>query len=188
MWNTLARVRQPVQREPYLERPLAARGVAPAQPGDRPGHTGCDPRGRRRRPDGPGQPLVGVRQHEAEHVPRRLDAEDVTFANPCFNDERPRPGRVRSDPGVPDVHGPAGEHRAGARQRRLPARGHLLVVRAGQARRPRHQGRRPVPVRHGRQLRAGQPERHVQLRSEQSSVRRQQSADLSRSPHHPRAG
>ena len=52
VWNTMVEVRPAAQRQPHLGRALAARAVAAAQPGDRPGHARRDPRRRRQGPDG----------------------------------------------------------------------------------------------------------------------------------------
>ena len=188
VWNTLARVDNQFTanhtwgvrylREVSPQRNQAIGQVTP----------GRDPRGRRQGPDGPGEPVVGVRQHEAEHVPRRLDAGGRGLREPLLQ-QRTAATRPRATPTL--AFQTFTDQQANTAQARVNDAYQLEDTFSwfvpGQARRSRHQVRRPVPVRQGRQLRAGQPERHVRLRPEQSSVRRQQSADVSRPLHDPRA-
>ncbi len=145
VWNTLAKFDHQLNANHTWGLRYLREAVAAAQPGDRPGHTRRDSRRRRQRPDRGRLDVVGIRQQQGERAAHRLDTGRRLVRQSLLQRQRPRPGRLRADAGVPDLHGSAGQYRAGARQRRLPDREHLLMVRAEQARRPRHQARRAVP-------------------------------------------
>ena len=98
--------------------------------------------------------------------------ENVAFANALLQQQRPRPVEVPADAAVPGLHRSAGQHGAVAHQRRHPVRGDARLVPARQARRPRHQVRRAVPVLGRGQRQPGQPERHVHVRPERPAVQR----------------
>ena len=99
VWNTMVEVRSAVQRQPHLGRPLAARDFAAAQPGS--SAAGSSRRRRSREEDDKDQTVVGtlssvLRQHEAEHAARRLDAGGRRVRQPLLQRQRPRPGRRAS--------------------------------------------------------------------------------------------
>ena len=93
--------------------------------------------------------------------------ENVTFANNCFNTNGRDLSQCPVTLALPGLHRPAGQHRAGAHQRRHPGRRDARLVPAGQARRSRHQVRRAVPVLGRLQHQPGQPERHLLVRPQQ---------------------
>ncbi len=68
--------------------------------------------------------------------------ENVTFANNCFNTNGRDMVQCPVTLGLPGLHRSAGQHRAGAHQRRHPGRRDAGVVHSRQGRRPRRQVRR----------------------------------------------
>ena len=142
-------------------------------------HAGGRARGIGRRPDAVGQrQLACCRNTKVNTLRLTWTRENVAFANACFNGNGRDMTQCPADAGVPGLHRPAGQHRAGAHQRRHPARGDAGVVPARQARRPRHQVRRAVPVLGRLQHQPGQPERHVLVRPQQRAVQRGDPVDL----------
>ena len=87
-------------------------------------------------------PQLGVRQQPGEHAAGGVHPRERGLRQPGLQRQRPPAGRAAADADLPDLHRPAEQRGAGAHQQRLPARGHLLLVRARQAGRPRRQGRR----------------------------------------------
>ena len=122
----------------------------------------------------------------AEHHPGQLHARGRGLRQPRLQRQRPGSGGPRPAAGVPDLRRPAEQRRAGARQRRLPDRRHLLVVRHRAWRQPRPEVRPAVPVRRRPLDRPGQLERHLLL-PVRRRVQRRQRVHLSRTAADPRA-
>jgi hypothetical protein len=118
-------------------------------------------RGKRHGPDRGRDVQLGVRQHQVQHAAGGLHARGRGVREPELQQQRParRPAAAHAE--LPDLPGPAERRDAGARQRRLPVRRHVLLVHPGQPRRPQHPGRHPVRVRQRVLDRAGQLERHL---------------------------
>ena len=127
--------------------------------------------------------LVRPRQQQAELAPRGLDAGRRGLRQPVLQRQRAQPARRASRTlnfqTFTDQQSSVAQARVNDA---LPDRRHVHLVPAQQARRPRHQVRDTVRARDGRQLRAGQPERHLLVRHEQRAVQSGRSADLSGSP------
>ena len=150
-------LRSAVQRQPHLGRPVAARDLAAAQPdhqpvGDNRGHAGGLARGERHRSDGRRTSLNSVLGNTKVNTLRvGWTQEDVSFAQ----------SRASTATGATRVHATPTlrfqtytDQQNGIAQARvndaLPDRGHLHLVPAKQARRPRPQVRGAVPVRRRR--------------------------------------
>ena len=165
--------RSPGLAEPHLQRALAARAVAAAEP-DRP-----DRRPASSRPARAAREESDVDQSLAVNLNSVLSntkvntlrvtwtRENVTFANACYNGNGRDLAQCAADAGLPELHRPAGQHRPVPHQRRHQRRRHAGLVPARQARRPRHQGRRAVRLLGRAEREPGQPERHLRVRPEQ---------------------
>ena len=133
------------QRQPHLERPLAAGVLAAIQPDHRQRHADCRRRRGRHRSNDHGDDRVSLRQHARQHAEGQLHQGRCGVRQSLLQPERPRSSGLRADARLPDVRRPAEPARAGTRQRRLPDRQHLLLVRPQQEGRSRPQVRGPVP-------------------------------------------
>ena len=187
-------VRSAAERQPHLGRALAARAVAAAQPGR-------SARGHQRRPLGGAFARKTTRIRRSSRTMssvlgnNKLNSlrvgwtqEDVAFAQPVLQRQRPQSERLRPAARLPDLHRSAGNTPRRASTTRFSSRTRsrgscrtsAAITTSSSARSTQY-----VTVDNFAQDNLNGT---FSLRHEQRAVRSGQSADLSRSPHDSRPG
>ena len=121
----------------------------------------------------------GADPYEGQYSPTDVDARERRLRQSVLQRQRPRSGRMPAAADVPDLRRSAEQPGAVPHQRRHPGGRDPGLVPAEQARRPRHQNRRAVPVLRRREHDAGQHERHVLVRDQQRAFQFGQPVHLS---------